>query len=336
MKQYKIAAIGCGKIWEIGHWPGLEAMPDEATVRYVYDLDAELSAKAAAVSGAEVIEKPEVAFEDPSIDIVAIMTPPFARTQYVKAACESGKHLMLEKPMARTLSQATEIVRDVRKAGVKCLIPFARVVHAAYREIADMIRGGAFGEPLAFVHTNLGAPYSWVPLDHWMHDEQRSGGPLFDYSIHFMELARACLDSEAEQVFYDGAILTDRVKSDDQATINIRYAKGRYGQFTKSWAFPPGCGYGHSADHVICRDAVVEIGKSITVHRDGESRELVLGDESQNGRSESYRNLIDAIDNGTPLHADETTGLRIAETLDAMERSKASGKREEVAIHEGI
>ena len=117
MKQYQIAAIGCGKIWDIGHWPGLEAMPDEAKVRYVYDLDAELSAKAAATSGAETIKSPEIAFEDPSIDIVAIMTPPFARTQYVKAACESGKHLMLEKPMARTFSQATEIVRDVRSAG---------------------------------------------------------------------------------------------------------------------------------------------------------------------------------------------------------------------------
>jgi predicted dehydrogenase len=332
-KRYEIGIIGCGKIWEIGHWPGLKEMPDEARVRYVYDLDAALARKAAQETGAAFLADPAPIFEDRAVDIVAILTPPFARVDYVQRACAAGKHLMLEKPMARTVGQALEIVRSIRQAGVKCFIPFMRAVSAAHRELAEMVRTGAFGEPLAFIHTSLGVPYSWVALDHWMHDAERSGGPIFDYSIHFMEMARASLGVEAESVIYAGAALTGRVKSDDQATLLVCYQGGKFGEFTKSWDFPPGSSYGHTADHVICRDAVVVLGKKVQVHAPGGMRELELGKGAGNGRTLSYRNLIEAIETAAPLYASELNGLRMNETLDAMERARASRRKEEVVLH---
>jgi predicted dehydrogenase len=267
------------------------------------------------------------------VDIVAILTPPFARVEYVERACAAGKHLMLEKPMARTLEQALAIVGSIRRAGVKCFVPFMRAVSAAHRELAERVRSGTFGEPLAFVHTFLGAPYSWVPLDHWMHDEARSGGPIFDFSIHFLEMARACLGAEAESVLYDGAALTHRVASHDHATLLVAYPGGRLGEFTKSWDFPPGCSYGHNASHVVCRDAVVALGEKVVAHGPGGPRELALGQGAPNGRTQSYRNLIEAIETDAPLYASELNGLRMNEILDAMERSRSSGRRESVALH---
>ena len=332
-KLYEIGVIGCGKIWEIGHLPGLKEMPDEARVRYVYDTDDTLGHRAAEATGGVCLSDPAEMFQDDAVDIVAILTPPFVRVDYVQRACAAGKHLMLEKPMARTIGQALDIVHAVHRAGVKCFIPFMRAVSAARRELADMVRSGAFGEPLAFVHTSLGVPYPWIPLDHWMHDAARSGGPIFDYSIHFLEMARACLGVEAESVLYGGAALTGRVKSDDQATLLVSYQGGKFGEFTKSWSFPPGCSYGHTADHVVCRDAVVAMGKKVEAHSPSGVRELELGQGAGNGRSESYRNLIAAIETGAPLHASEINGLRMAEILDAMERSRASGRRERVERH---
>jgi scyllo-inositol 2-dehydrogenase (NAD+) len=332
-KRYEIAVIGCGKIWEIGHWKGLQAMPDEAHVRYVYDVDTARARKAAEETGAAFLDDPAPAFKDEAVDIVAILTPPFARVDYVKRACGAGKHLMLEKPMARTLDQALEIVRSIRQAGIRCFIPFMRAVNAARRELAERIQSGTFGEPLVFVHTFLGVPYPWIPLDHWMHDQELSGGPIFDYSIHFLEMARACLGAEAETVVYGGAATTGRVKSDDQATLLVSYEGGKFGEFTKTWNFPPGCDCAHTADHIICRDAVVAMGKTVEVHSPGESRELDLDQGVGHGRTESYCNLIAAIEEDAPLYANELNGLRMNEILDAMERSRASGAREKVALH---
>lgn len=334
-KCYGIGVIGCGVIWERGHWTGLQEMPDEARVRCVYDTDAARAQAAADATGAACVDDPARIFDDDAVDIVSLCTPPFARVDSVRAACAAGKHLMLEKPMARTLGQALEIVHCIREAGVKCFIPFMRATSAPRRELADRVRGGEFGEPLAFIHTFLGVPYPWIPLDHWMHDEALSGGPLFDYSIHFMELARACLGVEAESVVYAGAALTGRVKSHDEATLAVTYRGGKHGQFTKSWSFPPGCGYGHSADHIVCRDAVVVLGKTVTVHTPEGARELDFAASSGNGRTESYRNLIAAIEEGVPLYASEVNGLRMNELLDAMEQSRGSGRREEVVVHDG-
>ena len=58
-----------------------------------------------------------------------------------------------------------------------------------------------------------------------------------------------------------------------------------------------------------------------------------LARSAGNGRIESYRNLIAAIERGEPLHASETKGLRMTEILDAMERSRASGRKEKVRLH---
>ncbi len=333
-KRYEIGVIGCGKIWEIGHWKGLQEMPEEAHVRHVFDVDHEAARKAARETGATPVEDADRIFEDEKVDIVAICTPPFARVEYVAKSCAAGKHLMLEKPMARTVDDALEICRLIGRSGVRCFIPFMRTMNAPARELAERVRSGAFGDPLAFVHTFLGTPYPWIPLDHWMHDQQLSGGAIFDYSIHFIELARACL-GEAAAVLYGGAAVTGRVKSDDQATLLVDYEAGRFGEFTKTWSFPPGCDYGHQATHIVCRDAVIVLDKTPVAHTAEGKRELDVGADAPGGRAESYRNLIAAIEEDTPLHAGELNGLRMNEILDAMERSRSSGSKEPVVVHPG-
>jgi len=334
MKRYELAVIGCGKIWEIGHWPGLKEIPDRVHVRCVYDADEAAARRAADETGAALLDDPDRIFDDGAVDMVCIATPPYARVEYVRKACSAGKHLMLEKPMARTIDQAIDIYNNVRESGVKCFIPFMRACSSPRRELAEKISSGTFGEPLVFVHTNLGMPYTWIPLDHWMHDQSLSGGPIFDYSIHFIEMARAALGAEAEAVLYRGAATTGRVKSDDHAGLTVDYAGGAFGQFTKSWCFPPGCDYGHSADHIVCRDAVIEMGKEVLIHTPGGVSEFKPSRPGGNGRAEAFGNLIAAIENDEPLYASELNGLRTNEILDAMERSGASGGKEPVALHD--
>ena len=333
-KCYGIGAIGCGVIWNNGHWNGgLKHIPDKARVKYVYDINSELAQKAAADTGAKAVDDPDAIFEADDVDIVTIATPPFARLEYVQKACAVGKHLMVEKPMSRTLEDALGIFRAVRDSGVKCFVPFARATSSTQRQLVDLIGSGELGDPVAFVHTNLSGPYSWVPLDHWMHDMERSGGPIFDYSIHFIELARACMFSEASQVCYVGADVTGRVKSDDQATLLVEYESGAFGEFTKSWAFPPGVRVGHQSTYVVCRDAVVVLDNGVEIHTTEGVRNLPSPAGELPGRAETYMNLIEAIENDTPLYASELEGLRTIEILAAGLRSRETGQKEKVPLH---
>ena len=162
-------------------------------------------------------------------DLVVVATPTGSHLADIRDALSADCHLMVEKPMARTLDQAVQIFNTVRNAGRKCFVPFARAGNVAMRRAVDVIRSGEIGEPVTFVHSNLSPPYGWVMLDHWMHDQELSGGPVFDFSIHFIEMARACMGAEAESVIYGGANTTGRVKSDDQATLLVYYEGGGFG-----------------------------------------------------------------------------------------------------------
>lgn len=334
-KCYGIGAIGCGVIWNQGHWEGaLKHLPGKAEVRYVYDINGELAQKAAQTSGATAVNTPDAIFEADDVDIVTVATPPYARVEYVQKACSAGKHLMLEKPMARTLEGALSIFHTVRQSGVKCFVPFARATSATHRKLVKTIESGDLGSPVAFIHTNLSGPYSWVSLDHWMHDMERSGGPIFDYSIHFIELARACMGAEAREVCYMGAATTGRVKSDDQATMLVSYENGAFGEFTKSWAFPPEVKLGHQSTHVVCRDAVVVLAsRGVQIHTSEGVRDLVSEEGKMPGRAETYLNLIAAIEENTPLYASELEGLRTIEILDAALRARETGQKEQVCLH---
>jgi predicted dehydrogenase len=307
-------------------------MTREAAVRYVYDLNPEMSRKAAEETGADAVADPRAIFDAKNIDIVTLATPPFARLEYVRQACEAGKHLMLEKPMARTLDDALGIFTAIRQSGVKCFMPFARTTNPACQKLAELIGSGELGDPLVFIHTDLAGPYPWVPLDHWMNDMQKSGGPIGDYSVHFIELARACMSSEADNVFYSGKPTTGRIKSDDQATLMIEYRSGGIGEFTKSWAFPPGLKLGYQKTHVICREAIVEVGwNKLTIHSSRGTRQSAI-EEIPVRRTEGYRNLISAIEKDTPLIASELEGLRTIEILDAALTSRRTGCKEHVNL----
>jgi predicted dehydrogenase len=331
-KKYILGVIGCGKIWEIGHWPGLKELADEVAIRYVYDTTPALAAKAAADTGAKALDKDDAIFDDPAVDIVCVLTPPRPRPLYVRKACAAGKHLMIEKPMARTVADALDIVRHVRTGQRKCFVPFVRGLSALHRSVADAVRAGRFGAPLAFVHTSLGPPYPWIPLDHWMHDQAESGGPIFDFSIHFIEIARAYL-GEAAAVLYAGAALTGRVRSDDQATLIAYYADGGLGQFTKSWSFPPGVDGTPMTTCLLCRDAVIVFGEKTEIRTPKGVSDFQVPAGVPGGRAATYRNLFAAIETNAPLFADELCGLRMTEILDAMEQSRASGKKEPVPLH---
>lgn len=333
-KKHTLGAIGLGVIWEAAHWPAIRSIAEQAQLKYVYDVNRDLSRKAAEQTGAKALECAEEMFRDPEVDVIAICTPPFARVDYVERACGTGKHLMLEKPMARTVKDALRICRAIRTNHTKCFIPFGRAVHADWRRGAQIAQSGELGKPVAFHHINLTTPYFWIPLDHWMHDQVLSGGPIFDYSIHFLEMARACM-GEAESVYYGAAAPTGRVKSDDTAVMLVYYEGGTLGEFSKTWNFPPGVKFGENANLLVCQEGVVSFGAGPTqIHTpEGTRTEESLQKNPLDGRIEAYKNLFAAIDEGESLHADETNGLRMTEILEAALLSRQSGKRERITLH---
>ncbi len=339
-KEYGVGIIGCGVIGEIAHIPGLMRMSGEAKIIAVHDANKQAAEKAASNTGAEVAMDAEEIFNSKEIDIVSILTPPFARMKYVEQACEAGKHLMLEKPIALDMSESVAICRLIRKSGIKCFVPMRRATRPSVGEAVNLVRAGKLGKPMAFAHTNLSGPYSTSNPDHWMQNQKLSGGPIVDFSIHFVDMARACMGREAVSAVYGGVPTTGRLAADDLATLVVFFEDDGMAEITKGWAFPPGIKLYHECTYIVCSDGVVTMDPKgegpapwearILVHTASGVTEIDSSLPPIDGRAEAYRNLIAGIEGKAALFADEIDGLRANEILDAGLRSRESGRKEKV------
>jgi UDP-N-acetyl-2-amino-2-deoxyglucuronate dehydrogenase len=82
---------------------------------------------------------------DPSIDIVAILTPPNTHLDLVRRAAAAGKHIILEKPLEITTERADELVRTCRHAGIKLGVVLQHRFRPAALRLRRLLRSGALG-----------------------------------------------------------------------------------------------------------------------------------------------------------------------------------------------
>ena len=111
MRVWKVGVIGLGKIAHDQHLPVIAADP-------AFDLAAITSQRGLTIGKAPTFRTPEEMYAAvPDLDAVAVCTPPQVRYETSRDALAAGKHVLLEKPPAATLSELHELAHfaDARK-----------------------------------------------------------------------------------------------------------------------------------------------------------------------------------------------------------------------------
>jgi predicted dehydrogenase len=130
--------------------------------------------------------------DDPTIDIVDIATPNHLHPEMAIAAAEAGKHIICEKPLARTAPEAKAMLDAVTKAGVVNMVAFNYRRTPAIALAKKYIEEGAIGDILNFRATYL---QDWSadpasPLS-WRFQKSVAGsGAVGDIGTHIIDLAR--------------------------------------------------------------------------------------------------------------------------------------------------
>lgn len=129
---------------------------------------------------------------NPSIDIVDIVTPNDSHAEIAIAAAEAGKHIISEKPLARNATEAKTILDAVNKAGVKHAVAFNYRKTPAVALAKKYIEEGAIGKVLNFRGTYLqdwsadpNSPLSWR-----FKKDVAGSGALGDIGTHVIDFAR--------------------------------------------------------------------------------------------------------------------------------------------------
>jgi len=185
----KIGIVGCGVVATAYYLPYL-LTDSRAEITAVCDLDPVRTREIARLFGArrEYNDYIEM-LERSGIDAVWILTAPGTHVRFTLEAVERGIHVLLQKPMALNLADATRITDAVRAKGVKCLVEPSNMtlLHPRWREVRALIDAGVLGRPYWFsAIETAGSSYHNLlggnPYGAGAFFAKDSGGILFDYS----------------------------------------------------------------------------------------------------------------------------------------------------------
>jgi predicted dehydrogenase len=234
MEIVRAAIVGCGRISDL-HQLGYRGRA-EARIVAVCDSDRERAEAKAAAWG---VEKVYTAFEqvlgDRDVDLVELLTPHHLHCPMTVAACQAGKHVSVQKPMALSAAEADQMIDAAQAAGVMLRVYENFVYYEPAVRARQMIEAGEIGEVRAVrMHISTGTSSTgWeVPLSAWAwrFDEAKcGGGPLvFDHGYHLFSLAHY-LGGPVERVYawIESTPVAAGANVDAPAVIMFRYAAPR-------------------------------------------------------------------------------------------------------------
>jgi levoglucosan dehydrogenase len=130
--------------------------------------------------------------DDPSIDVVDIATPNDAHCEIAVAAAEAGKHVICEKPLARTVDEARRMLEAVQRAGIVHMVAFNYRRTPAIALAKRYLDEGAIGRVRSFRGTYLQdwSADSDSPLSWRFQKDIAGSGALGDIGTHVLDLAR--------------------------------------------------------------------------------------------------------------------------------------------------
>ena len=188
-KRLKVGIIGCGGIANGKHMPSIKAV-DRADMVAFCDLIPERAEKAAKEYGtpdAKVYTDYQELLKDPTIDVVHVLTPNRSHAQLTIDALHAGKHVMCEKPMAKTAEDARRMVQAAKETGKKLTIGYQHRHKPESRFLKSVIERGDLGDiyyAKALAIRRRGTPNWGVFLNEY----EQGGGPLIDIGTHSLDL----------------------------------------------------------------------------------------------------------------------------------------------------
>ncbi len=196
MKQLKVAIIGCGFIGNGKHLPSLVRQEGVEVVAFC-DLvieRAQASAKQFGTADALVCTDYQDVLKRTDIDMVHVCTPNSTHAEISIAAMKAGKHVMCEKPMAKTAAEAKAMLDTSRETGRLLTIGYQNRFREDSLFLKSLCDEGQLGEiyfAKAFATRRRGVPTWGVFMD----KEKQGGGPLIDLATHALDLTLWMMDN---------------------------------------------------------------------------------------------------------------------------------------------
>lgn len=160
--------------------------------------------------------------EDDAVQLFDNGGPNDTHKEPCNAAATAGKHILCEKPLARTAEESKDMLEAVEKAGVKHMVAFNYRFVPAIRQIRNLIDSGALGR---IYHWRAVYNQEWI-LPHygtpkiWRLDKKVAGsGAIGDLGAHIIDLAHYLVGGVKSLSAYTKTFIEERPLADDETKM---------------------------------------------------------------------------------------------------------------------
>ena len=178
MKKCKIALIGMGQRGCC--YARMINRTPEAELAAICDTDSIRAAAFAKELELEHIPRYstlEEMLEKADFEAAVITTPDFFHRDSAVKCCQTGKHIMLEKPMAPTAAECREIIKSCQENNCLLQVGFVLRCHPLFRRVIEVARSGKLGQLLNITSTeHIGVMHGASYMRRWHRKLANSGG----------------------------------------------------------------------------------------------------------------------------------------------------------------
>ena len=232
----KWGLVGVGDISNKRVAPAIRAQADSELVAAYGPIPEEMDRFVAKNPVKKAYSKLEDMLTDEEIDAVYVATPIFVHYSIALQAIHSGKHVLVEKPMAMTNDECESLIRAAKEKNVKLGVAYFRRFFPKLAEVKRLIAEGCIGD-LVSARITFHSWYNPEKSDpkYWRVIKERSGGgPLWDMGCHKFDLMQELLgEVKSVQALMD--TLTHEYEVEDSCTVLMQMKNGMHCQASFNW-----------------------------------------------------------------------------------------------------
>jgi predicted dehydrogenase len=229
----RVIVIGCGGVGR--RRASLVAADPNAQLVAVVDLDPDRAAQTSAELGCLGLTDAGEAVQRDDVDAVVVSTSNDQHTPLGVAALRAGKHVLVEKPLARNPDEAAELVAAARATGRVLQTGFNHRFYPSIKKARQLVAEGAIGEPI-LCRCRYGHGGRTTFPQEWFANKALSGGGTFlDNGVHALDLFRVFLGDFAEATGFVGNLVYEVQPCEDNGMGVFRTGGGKLAMLHSSW-----------------------------------------------------------------------------------------------------
>jgi predicted dehydrogenase len=214
------------------HIPVFKSLPDIEVVSVVDNNESLAKEVANEFSIGKFYADYKEALNSDDVDLVSICTPSFTHSDIIIHAAESGKNILVEKPLTIDLDEGKRALEAVKANAVQLCVVFnyreVQVAKKVYKEVAE----GKLGRVVSMVGTaHTPFPSSWTS-GRWLYHE---GGALDDFGPHLIDILLWMNPSQIESVSAQGGDFTGKFNFISHIQVSMKFEDTSLATADISW-----------------------------------------------------------------------------------------------------